>query len=94
MPDLFEDALLALFFLLLLRERIVAALVVLALAFMTRENTLVLCLVLACSRGGPDDRDWRAAPPWSRFSARSSAPSSRGWASRTGITCPISSTSG
>jgi len=46
MPDLFHAALTVLFFLLLLREKLIAALVVLAIAYMTRENTLILCLVL------------------------------------------------
>jgi hypothetical protein len=45
MPDLFHMALIALFFLLLLSERLVWALLVLFVAFVTRESTLLLCLV-------------------------------------------------
>jgi hypothetical protein len=45
MPDLFHTMLITLFFLLLLREKWIAALVILAVAYMARENTLVLCLV-------------------------------------------------
>ncbi|HEY3862488.1 MAG TPA: hypothetical protein VGO59_11410 [Verrucomicrobiae bacterium] len=47
MPELFHMALLALFFLLLLRRRQQWALAILFLAFITRESTLVLCLVCA-----------------------------------------------
>jgi hypothetical protein len=46
MPDLFHAMLLTLFFLLVLREKFLSALIVLAVAYMARENTLVLCLVL------------------------------------------------
>jgi hypothetical protein len=45
MPDLFHAMLLSLFFLLILREKFLFALIVLAVAYMARENTLVLCLV-------------------------------------------------
>jgi hypothetical protein len=44
LPDLFHMALTAAFFLLLLRQEARSALVILLLAFLTRENTLVLCL--------------------------------------------------
>ena len=47
LPDLFHIALLSLFFLLLVYERAVAALIVLMLAFLARENTGLLCLVVA-----------------------------------------------
>ncbi len=44
-PDLFHVALISLFFLLLLKERIGWSLIVLLIAFLARENTLVLCLL-------------------------------------------------
>lgn len=47
MPELFHTALLALFFLLILRKHQRWALAVLLLAFLTRESTLALCLVCA-----------------------------------------------
>jgi len=46
MPDLFHAALTTLFFLLILREKFLAGLFVLAVAYMARENTLILCLML------------------------------------------------
>jgi hypothetical protein len=50
MPDLFHMALIALFFLLLLREKIWPALLVLLVAFAARESTLLLCV--ACGLSG------------------------------------------
>jgi hypothetical protein len=47
MPDLFHMALVSLFFLLLLRQKARWALLVLFLAFLTRESTLLLCLFTA-----------------------------------------------
>ena len=47
MPDLFHMALTALCFLLLLSERWIWALLVLFICFVTRESTLLLCLVCA-----------------------------------------------
>jgi hypothetical protein len=53
-PDLFHIALVSLFFLLLLREHEKWAVLILFLAFLTRESTLLLCVFaigLALSRG-------------------------------------------
>jgi hypothetical protein len=53
-PDLFHIALISLFFLLLLREREKGAVLILFLAFLTRESTLLLCVFaigLALYRG-------------------------------------------
>jgi hypothetical protein len=47
LPDLFHTALAALFFLLLLKDFEIAALVVLFFAFIVRESTLLLCLTCA-----------------------------------------------
>ena len=47
-PDLFHMALLALFFLLLTYEWETPALGVLLAAFLTRDNTLIFCMVLCC----------------------------------------------
>jgi hypothetical protein len=47
LPDLFHTALTALFFLLLLKERVIPALGVLLVCFATRESTLLLCLATA-----------------------------------------------
>jgi hypothetical protein len=45
MPDLFHAAWIALFFFLVLHEKFVFALVILAIAYMARESTLIICLV-------------------------------------------------
>jgi hypothetical protein len=45
MPDLFHSSLTVLFFLLIMRKQFLAGLFVLAIAYMARENTLILCLV-------------------------------------------------
>ncbi len=45
MPDLFHSTLTAFFFLLILQKRFLSGLIVLAVAYMVRENTLILCLV-------------------------------------------------